>query len=625
MMKCFRFDGSIGRRIQATCYAIGLLSLVTSVKSADTKKIPSTSAAQSAISLEEVLRSKEDLWGNEAMRQPNGPSYEFFKDLLPPVRYVSSDFRYYPLLLAAPNSRRKGRLISNGSGINIKGNTASWNEPGIPVRFRVGTQELLFGEYFQHVDGPQLEEGYLPIYQLKYEHGTGTFGEEVFASVTPELGSNAVALVRFSFAKGKDGMDKPGVISLCPETKDPLKDDNGRLLNDKGEVVIWYDEHWKWHAGRGGMLVANFKKDGTAIVAIATQPVNQTVASPLANGGYEKERTKCAAAWKNILRCGIGMEIPEPTVNNAWRSCVLQNFGLVNGNRIHYSAGNQYDKLYEGEGSDTATAFNQYGYEEDVRRFLLPLLDFTRKGLEYHQAGHKLEDICRFYWQTRDAEFVKSLRPRWEKELMRLMDNRTGTNGLYPKEQYCGDIPTNVFSLNSTANGWRAMRDTAAVLAEMGEKEQAERVFQTAAEFRKNILKAVELSERKDVQPPFVPLALYGQEEAYDFIPATKIGGYWNLMANYILGSHVFGIDSPLERNYMTYLQQHGGLVMGLTHGRSWPTWWEGPDNNNLVYGMRYGLTVLRKDEPERALVTFYGLLAQGMARDTFYSAESAS
>lgn len=298
---------------------------------------------------------------------------------------------------------------------------------------------------------------------------------------------------------------------------------------------------------------------------------------------------------------------------------------MLNGNRIHYSAGNQYDKLYEGEGSDTATSFGQFGYEEDLRRFIVPLLDFTRKGLEYHQAGHKLEDICRYYWQTRDAEFVQSMRPRWEKELKRLMENRTGTNGLYPMEQYCGDIPTNVFSLNSNANGWRAMRDTAAMLSAMGEKEESAKVFKEAADFRKDILKAVELSERKNTQPPFIPLSLYGKEDAYDFIPATKIGGYWNLMANYILASHVFGIDSKLESNYIAYLQQHGGLVMGMTHGRSWPSWWEGPDNNNLVYGMRYALTVLRKDEPERALVSFYGLLAQGMTLDTFNSAESAS
>jgi len=35
-----------------------------------------------------------------------------------------------------------------------------------------------------------------------------------------------------------------------------------------------------------------------------------------------------------------------------------------------------------------------WGYEEDMRRLIVPLLDFTRKGLEFHQAGHKLDDVC---------------------------------------------------------------------------------------------------------------------------------------------------------------------------------------------------------------------------------------
>src|SRR3954447_22303091 len=53
--------------------------------------------------LSEAAASKRDLWGETAMRQPNGPSYAFFEQLLPPPRYVDAEFHYYPLLLSAPN------------------------------------------------------------------------------------------------------------------------------------------------------------------------------------------------------------------------------------------------------------------------------------------------------------------------------------------------------------------------------------------------------------------------------------------------------------------------------------------------------------------------------------------
>src|SRR2546430_471110 len=53
--------------------------------------------------LDQAIASKDDLWGDAAMRQPNGASYEFFEPLLPPLRYVNADFHYYPIVLGAPN------------------------------------------------------------------------------------------------------------------------------------------------------------------------------------------------------------------------------------------------------------------------------------------------------------------------------------------------------------------------------------------------------------------------------------------------------------------------------------------------------------------------------------------
>ena len=44
--------------------------------------------------LEEVLAAKQDLWGLAALRQTNGASYEFFADLLPPLRYVNAAFHH---------------------------------------------------------------------------------------------------------------------------------------------------------------------------------------------------------------------------------------------------------------------------------------------------------------------------------------------------------------------------------------------------------------------------------------------------------------------------------------------------------------------------------------------------
>src|SRR5437867_12627425 len=102
--------------------------------------------------LDEALKANIDLWGEAAMRQPNGPSYEFFEKLLPPPRYVNADFRFYPIVLSAPNATVKARLISNGSGVNLRGGTRSWNDVGTPVIFRVGPDERRFGEFLQRLE-----------------------------------------------------------------------------------------------------------------------------------------------------------------------------------------------------------------------------------------------------------------------------------------------------------------------------------------------------------------------------------------------------------------------------------------------------------------------------------------
>ena len=126
----------------------------------------------------------------------------------------------------------------------------------------------------------------------------------------------------------------------------------------------------------------------------------------------------------------------------------------------------------------------------------------AEQQVEDFQAGFKLNDLCRYYWQTRDASVVRDLRPRWEKEARRLAGNRT-ENGLYPKEQYCGDISTFVYSLNVNSKAWRALRDLAPVLAECGDAAEAKEYEENAASFRKVILDAIGKNAHRETSPPF--------------------------------------------------------------------------------------------------------------------------
>jgi hypothetical protein len=54
-------------------------------------------------------------------------------------------------------------------------------------------------------------------------------------------------------------------------------------------------------------------------------------------------------------------------------------------------------------------------------------------------------------------------------------------------------------------------------------------------------------------------------------------------------------------------------------------TWWNTEYKLNPLYGTRYALDVFRRDDVERGLVCFYGMLAQGFTRNTFICGEGAS
>jgi hypothetical protein len=200
--------------------------------------------------------------------------------------------------------------------------------------------------------------------------------------------------------------------------------------------------------------------------------------------------------------------------------------------------------------------------------------------------------------------------------------NRQPENGLAPKEPYCGDIATLVDSLNSNANAWRGLRDLAAALADAGETNEARRFSSVARDYRRVILDAVDKSERRDTRPPFIPVALFGQEQPYETLTATMRGSYWNLMSQYLLRSGVFAAQPEKARWIAEYVQQRGGLCMGLLRFDQHSGLFANTNAVDDLYTLGYVTWLLEQDDPDRALVTFYGKLAQGFTRDTFVGAE---
>jgi hypothetical protein len=615
---------------------------------------PTTHSAYPGV--EELLRSRTDVLGEAALRQPGGPSYEFFRDLLPPLRYVDPYFKHYPIVLSAPGSTVKARLVSNGSSINALVRSRSWiNETGKPVTFYVGDKREVFGDDLAKLDGPHYADGYLPIVQCQYTADGATYAQETFASTDQGLAEHGVVLVKLTLVKASGRNWKPPAAEDPDTVAQPVAGVEGaadfavlhKEFDEKVEAVIegpevfsikenhvfvpdgkmWAAIHPRWilNAGRGG-LVMPLKTGESSYLAVFTKPADAAFDFTLAPEVYQAQRAQCAKTWKDFLQKGMVVQTPEKVVNDAWRATLIGNFMLLHGDEMRYSAGNQYAKLYIGEGGDTIRGNTLWGHAAESARMIPPQFKYTRAGLEFHQAALKLQMLAHFYRLTRDADFVKSLKPMWQKEIEVILKGRQTENGMFPREKYAGDVDTRVFSLNSNANCWRALRDMSIVLAELGETAQAEKLAAAEKEYRKIILDALAKAIRRDVDPPFVPIALSGEESPHVPIWASTMGSYWNLMIEYVIGSGVFTADSQTMTDALRYIQANGGLCMGMLRARTTPgNFWVYGGRINDLYGMRYALALLQRDEPDRALVSFYGKLAQGMTRDTFIGCEGSS
>jgi len=569
--------------------------------------------------IDAVIEAGTDLLGEIALNQADGPTYEFFADLMPPLRYVNAAFRHYPLVLAAPRNGCKARLVSNGSALNAGGGGNTWHDVGFPVSFRVGQNEVVFGDNLANLDGPRLADGYLPIVEMTYREGGESYRQEAFVSTEPGLADLGVVFVRFSLETGQQGY-----VSAQVAPPESLHLAGHQLCDDHRQVFVWLGSNWQWNPEKNAISTVITPHED-AVFAIFTKGSPQaSTPLPLSPDQYDDQRDHCIGTWRELLGKGVTLELPEPIVNNAWRTVLGANFSIVTGDTVNYSAGNAYETEYITEGSRTVGAFMLFGYPGEARSMLLSLLNHAIPEHQYAVTGWKLRALAQYYWLTRDNTFMQENRSCWKALIELITDSLDPRTGLTPRDFYATDIPQPVWNLKTNATCWRGIRDVTAVLREMGEPDA--QLEERTKQYRLSILDAVERSVQHDFDPPFVPNTLLeAVEKPYEALTATCLGSYWCLVSNAVLDSGLFDVQPEKAAWILDTLHRRGGVCMGMLrfdqHSKLFANE-RGMDDN---YTVGYTLHLLKKDDADRALVSFYGKLAQGFTRDTFVGGEGSS
>ncbi|HZZ42820.1 MAG TPA: hypothetical protein VFE58_07770 [Tepidisphaeraceae bacterium] len=574
-------------------------------------------SAEDVPTVQLALAATRDVWGEMAIRQPNGPSYEFFEKLLPPLRYVNCQFKNYPIALSAPLGATKARLISNGSGINLPTGTDGKIWYDYPIGAQIEIADEQFGKDLARLKGPTYERGYLPIVRMEYQTPAGAVTEEAFVPVKGPLAEHGAVIVRLS---ASENQSIP--IALNISTNGKVNAHNNAWMDANNNALLWISAGWTSNTP-DKRLTGTLKPGSPLIFAVFSKPLESPALADLDEPTYQNLRSACAAEWESWIARTMQLQVPEERVNRAWKTTIIADLMMASGDQMNYSAGNVYQRLYEAESGDAISSLMQYGFTDLAEKMMAPMLHYEQRGLAFHDAAFKLQLLAHIYWITHDAAFIQAHHDLWRPAVDVILKHREKDSGLLPKENYCADIGTQVYSLNSNANSWRGLRDIAAVLRDMGQTKEADEIAIPASEFRTAILAALDKSERRDVTPAFIPIALFGAEQPYDRLMDSKLGGYWDLMIPYVLGSGI--LNDTRTQAAIDYLQTHGGVCMGMIRFDQHSGLFANEKGLDDLYGLRYTQALLKRDQVESALVSFYGKLAQGMTRDTFIDGEGSS
>jgi hypothetical protein len=574
-----------------------------------------------------ALRAKDDVWGNELLATPGGPTYGGARRYLKPLLYAkaaggapltSTGVYYVPFSGPVGVQGADSMALHVADGSEILSQRSSGRSLSVSVG--PGGREM-YGSCIARLATPRLAGGYLPILQTGYVDAQGVrYRQESFATRIPQTRS----LVSF--------------VALSVDTEDSKAGSDFRLtssqtgLAQEGEALV-----------KGGDTYLAFSPGGSVDESAVTYQVPAgtvrtvyvvylnapTAARPITpdRATYESARAAVARYWKRRVAEGMTIDVPERPVMDAQRSVLIQNLALA----WRYSVGNPYQQFSFPEGVDVAEVMATRGFQHVARAILLE--SFTTPLTRYPnwKMGQKLVGSALYYRLSRDRSYVEQVTPLLHAYVAELgLQIRTNPRGILNRERFSSDIKDSVYGLHTQAVVWQGLRSMASVWAMTDHGPLAADARRLATRLGTGLRAAVRASQR-DLSDGslFVPARLFDAEKPYESVIESRAGGYWNLVAPYAFASGLFLPGSPQANRVLRYMLLHGSRLLGLVRAGAYSLYGLTPvyptSGVNPVYGLNVARFLADNDRPDQLVLSLYGQLAAGMAPGTFVSGEGLS
>ena len=575
-----------------------------------------------------AVRARRDIWGEQLLAAPGGPTYEAARRFLSPILYAqqsrhrpltSSGVYYLPLSYpyTAYGSTTFALHVADGSQIV----TGRIGGPSLSVYVGARGRER-YGACLSRLRAARLAEGYLPILQTSYVDRDGVrYRQESFAGrVSDAPGTISFVRLTIDARKARAGAVVRLVASAGRQTAtgDRLTSGKGdRLIVGAGGRFTRGAFQFEVAAGQSTVIFADWlNAPSPAGLLLADEPT------------YDAARERVVAFWKERLEAGAHFSVPEKRVNDAQKALLIQQMAHT----WRYSVGNPYQELSFAEGLDTAEVMSGYGFDDVTRAILRFSLEQLPARFTSWRAGERLVAGALYYQLYRDEAFLDE-QERGLERVLRALEARQIKSGpargrLRP-ERLSSDLPEPVHGLPGQMVAWQGLLAMGRVWAITGHSQLAAHSWRVALRLEAALRRAVRHSMvRLADRSLFLPAVLSKPIKPYRQITASRAGSYWNLVLPYGLASGFVAPGTHLSDGVIRYLLNHGGRLLGVTRADAHIIY-DKPRYPNSGLGQVYGLNVSRfladNDRADQLVLSLYGMLAIGMTPETYVSGEAVS
>jgi hypothetical protein len=574
-----------------------------------------------------ALASRQDVWGDELLRAPEGPTYEGVHRRLHPLMLVGrpaglkptrlTDSGVYYLAFGQPSGAGGAGAVQLhvADGSQIVSEMA--DGPKLTVSVGAGGTER-YGSCLSRLETPRLYDGYLPILETSYVDADGVrYRQESFAARIPGV-RPLVSFVQLSVDPSGSRLGKAS-LRFTPSVPGLRRRGSQLRLGRRARLLFSPGARFD-----GRSLVYGARGPRTVYVAWLDRPqaVDGVRIGPAA---YERAKASLVEYWARRLAAGAEIVVPEQRVFDAERNLLIQNMLMS----WRYSLGNSYER-FSWEMVDVADVMGAYGYPGIERA----ILEAARRAPSYfpnRAAGERMTGSADYFRRFGDREYVEEVTPQLRLALQsfdRQLDR--GATGLLRRERYGSDIVRKIYGLHAQVLALQGLRSMVGVWGRTGHPELAWYAAHTADRLEAGLRAAVgaEGAALPDGSL-FVPVSLVdGRERPYDSLTATKRGSYWNLVMPYALASGFFRPDGPEAAGLLRYILNHGSRFLGLVrfspHTGVTNPGYQTPGSDD-VYGINVARFLADNDRPDQLLLSLYGKLGAGMTVNTFVAGEGAT